>query len=295
MSAFLEDLLLLYARRFPIRRGKLRVIDALWRAAAGGQGAQRVARLKYGHFAMPCDLTEMMQRQFYFFGTYFLEDHILGFWQNAAREAEVIFDVGANAGIYSLAALAAQPAAVVHAFEPTPEIAARLRATAGLNRLAQLHVHEAAVLDENGFASLYDCRGESGTNEGMNFVRTGLTGPGARRVEAVRLDQFCQEHAIDRIDLLKLDIQGQEHAALAGAGELLRKGRIGTVLTELNWASGPGSICPAAESIRMLDDAGYSFAKPGGTLDWSSPGSWLRSTSDVAARRIAGGEAPRPQ
>jgi hypothetical protein len=79
VSALLEDLLILYARRFPIRRGKLRVIDAFWRVAAGDQSSQRLASLKYGHFTMPCDLTEMLQRQFYFFGTYFLEDHILSF------------------------------------------------------------------------------------------------------------------------------------------------------------------------------------------------------------------------
>src|SRR5262249_58041931 len=87
----------------------------------------RMAHLRYGGLKMPCDLTEMLQRQFYFFGTYFLEEKILNCWTKAAKEAEVIFDVGANFGIYSLAALASQPNAVVHAFEATPEIAGRLR------------------------------------------------------------------------------------------------------------------------------------------------------------------------
>jgi tRNA1(Val) A37 N6-methylase TrmN6 len=89
-----------------------------------------------------------------FFGTYFLEEDILRCWETAAKEAKVVLDVGANAGIYSLAALAIQPDATVHAFEPTPEIAARLRATAKLNELDHLHVHEAAVLNKNGQASL---------------------------------------------------------------------------------------------------------------------------------------------
>ena len=94
---------------------------------------------------MSCDLNEMLQRQFYFFGTYFLEEDILRCWASAAKGAKVVLDVGANAGIYSLAALAVQPDAFVHAFEPTPEIAARLRATAKLNQLDNLYVHEAAV------------------------------------------------------------------------------------------------------------------------------------------------------
>ena len=69
---------------------------------------------------MPCDLGEMLQRQFYFFGTYFLEEDILRCWEAAAKGAKVVLDVGANAGIYSLAALAAQPDVTVYAFEPTP-------------------------------------------------------------------------------------------------------------------------------------------------------------------------------
>src|SRR4029077_10362417 len=161
-SAF-ERLLVLYARRFPIRRGKLRVINSLWRAAVGNQSTHRVAALNYGRFKMSCDLSEILQRQFYFFGTYFLEEDILSCWENTAKGAKVVLDVGANAGIYSLAALAIQPDATVHAFEPTPEIAARLRATAKVNGLDQLCVHEAAVSSKNGEAVLKRFRGELGT------------------------------------------------------------------------------------------------------------------------------------
>src|SRR3990172_5503559 len=125
-SSMLESLLVLYARRFPIRRGKLRVVDSLWRAAVGTRSTLRVADLKYGGLRMPCDLSEMLHRQFYFFGTYLLAESVLDCWENAAKGARVIFDVGANAGIFSLAALAVQPEAIVHAFEPTPEIATGL-------------------------------------------------------------------------------------------------------------------------------------------------------------------------
>ena len=116
-----ERLLISYARRFPFQRGKLRAIDALWRVAAGNRGVRRMADLRYGGFKMPCNLNEMLQRQCYFFGTYFLEEYILQCWQTAAKGAKVILDVGANAGIYSLAAPATQRDAIIHAFEPTPE------------------------------------------------------------------------------------------------------------------------------------------------------------------------------
>lgn len=284
-----ERALIAYARRFPMRKGKLRVIDCLWRAAAGNHGTRRMANLRYGGLKMPCDLTEMLQRQFYFFGTYFLEEHILNCWTKAAKEANVIFDVGANSGIYSLAALAMQPNAVVHAFEPTPEIAGRLRQTAQLNRLENLIVHEAAVANYAGQAILRRYRGCSGTNEGMNYICAGDGGPGEERVLTVCLDEFCDRRNITNIDLLKLDVQGQEHSVLYGCKDLIGRGRLNIIYMELNWARGSGPSCPAMESIQVLADVGYRFASPADCDNWREAGSWLRGLTDIIARSANGG------
>jgi FkbM family methyltransferase len=284
-SSSLEKFLMLYARSFPIRRGKVRVVNSLWRAAVGDQSTHRMATLKHGRFKMPCDLGEMLQRQFYFCGTYSLEEDMLRCWETAAKGAKLILDVGANAGIYSLAALAIQPDATVHAFEPTPEIAARLRATAKLNRLDQLYVHEEAVFSKNGQASLKRFRGELGTNEGMNFISQDIGESGVERVQTVCLDGFCQDHSIDYIDLMKIDIQGHEHSALKGAERLIRSGHIGIIFLELNWAQSAGAACPATESIRLLEQAGYRFSRPGKRLNWQKAGDWVRALSDVIAHR----------
>jgi FkbM family methyltransferase len=226
----------------------------------------------------------MLQRQLYFFGTYFVEEHIIKCWRDAARRARMVFDVGANAGIYSLAALAAQPTLAVHAFEPTPEIAARLRRTAVLNGLQNLEVHEVAVSCDTGYVILNRCRGEFGSNEGMNFITATSAALDGERVKAVCLDRFCQERRIDRIDLLKLDIQGHEHSALTGAIGLLESGRLGTIFTELNWANGSAETCSASESIRLLLRAGYVFAAPKLPLNWREAGDWLRPLNDIVAR-----------
>ena len=280
-----EGFLMLYAQHFPVRRGKLRIINSLWRPAVGDR-TQRVATLKHGRFQMACDLSEMLQRQFYFFGTYFLEEDILSCWEAMAKDAKVVLDVGANAGIYSLAALAIQPDATVHAFEPTPEIAARLRATAKLNGLDRLYVHEAAVSSKNGAAILKRFRGDLGTNEGMNFISEDLADSDGESVQTVCLDQFCRDLSIDHVDLLKLDVQGHEHSALKGAEHLIKAGRVGVIFMELNWARSAGPDCAATESIRLLGKADYLFSRPGKRLNWEKAGDWLRSLSDVVARRV---------
>jgi FkbM family methyltransferase len=228
----------------------------------------------------------MLQRQYYFFGTYFLEDYILECWENAAIGARVVLDVGANAGIYSLAALARQRDAIIHAFEPTPEIAARLRRTANLNGLHNLHVHQLAVSNSNGWATLKRFRGELDANEGMNFICQDTAEAGGDLVKAISLDWFCKYHSIDRVDLLKLDIQGHEYSALSGAECLIRAGRVGTIFMELNWANGMSVVSPASESIRLLERAGYRFSRPGGCLKWEKAGDWLRALSDVVARKV---------
>ena len=56
----------MYARLVPLRKGKLRLINALWSTAVGDKDTTRIATLKYGTVRLPCDLREDLQRQFYF-------------------------------------------------------------------------------------------------------------------------------------------------------------------------------------------------------------------------------------
>jgi FkbM family methyltransferase len=284
ISKALEMALVAYARRFPVRRGKLRVVNRLWSTAARGRGTHRIAKLKYGGLKMPCDIREMLQRQIFFFGTYFIEEEIIDCWMAFAEKATVIFDVGANAGIYSLAALVSQHKARVYAFEPTPEIAKRLRECAQLNNFgSNLLVYEVAASDRNGEARLHRCRGELGSNEGMNYIGK-PDEPGGERVSIISLDQFCQTERIDHIDLLKLDVQGHEHSVLLGAKELIGAGHLRTIFMELNWGK-PGQECPATESIGLLAQSGYRFSNPRDPKEWQEPGDWILGLSDVVAYR----------
>ena len=109
------------------------------------------------------------------------------------------------------------------------------------------------------------------------------------------LDQFCQDHSIDHVDLLKLDIQGHEHSALEGAEHLIRAGRLGIIFMELNWAKSAGATCAATESIRLLEQAGYRFSRPGKHLNWAKAGDWLRTLSDVVAIERAHSEVFQPR
>jgi FkbM family methyltransferase len=284
--SLLERMLIAYARKFPIQRGKVRLINQFWRSAAGTD-TQRTASLVYGDYRIPANLAEMLQRQFYFFGTYFLERKILAHWQGFAQSAKVVFDVGANAGIYSFAAAAANGDAQIHAFEPTPEIATRLRAGVEANGLSQLHVHEAAVSSQSGSAQLKRWSGEGeGANEGMNFISGSSDIQDSETVATVSLDDCCQRAGIKQIDLMKMDIQGHEAAALRGAHRILSEGALHVLFLELNWGATPQDPSAARDCIEILSAAGFRFAVPGPRLVWRDAGPWLWPVSDIIAKRF---------
>jgi hypothetical protein len=119
----------------------------------------------------------------------------------------------------------------------------------------------------------------------MNFVSEDFGDTTGERVPAVCLDRFCRDHAVERVDLLKLDIQGHEYSALRGAQDLVHAGRIGTIFMELNWTQHAEATCSAIESVHLLEQADYLFAQPGKQLKWQKAGNWLHNLNDVIAHR----------
>jgi FkbM family methyltransferase len=281
-----EALLYWYARHFPIVNGKMRIVDRMWKWCCGDD-LSREAVLKYGSFKMQCDISFLMQRQFYFFGTYFQEEQNIVDWMECAKDSEVILDVGANLGIYSLAALAANPRARVHAFEPTPEIAGRLAETMEKNGLQDLvRVNEMMVGENSDSAYLNFCTSENGKNEGMNYITQNPVSDGALEVVGTTLDDYCKKNELAQLDLVKIDVQGNEPSVLRGAEELLRSRAIKTIFMELNWSDDIGK-CPATETVKLLEANGFRFRAIRDTV-LRGGGDWMRDTSDVVAVCQAG-------
>ncbi len=247
-----------YARCFPLEKGKQRVISLLWRPLSFGRYKHTVNLHKSG-ISLRCDITQMLQRHLYFWGGY--EPEYCRHWTRLAKGSQVIFDVGANLGLYSLLAAESNPAAQIHAFEPTPEIAARLQTNLEFNGIDCVKVNMAGVGSHSGEAILRECRGTYNTNDGMNFVIDSLIPiqESDRLVPLVTLDDYCEENGLDRIDLIKIDIEGGEYAALLGARHLLQTQRIGCLFIEMaEWAA-ERSRHSTAEIMELLAGNGYDL------------------------------------
>ncbi len=161
-------------------------------------------------------------------------------------DSPVMFDVGANVGDYSLCLRDYIPAARIYAFEPAEsvyeELARRISA-AGADR--QIKPYNLGFSDSERLVELY-----SYTVEGQNAsvlssidqrLPTQVLDVRAQHSEQIQvqtIDGFCEAEGIDRVDFLKLDVEGHELAVLRGAQRMLRAGLISMIQFEF----GPANI-----------------------------------------------------
>lgn len=132
----------------------------------------------------------------------------------------VVLDVGANIGNHTLAF--ATWAREVHAFEPLPETFALLRRNVETNGLHNVHLHPFALSDSNGRSILYrDLKGNIGASSFDRREGGGEEIPVEKRVG----DEVVGELGLERLDLVKIDVEAHEVFVLQGLAATLDKFR----------------------------------------------------------------------
>jgi len=143
----------------------------------------------------------------------------------------VAVDVGANIGIYSqFLSRCVGPTGLVHSFEPSPDNFRRL--TAATRHLSNVRLIQAAVGERSGECTLY-------ISDKLNVDHRAYKADGDSRravsTEMVALDDYFESG--QRVDLIKMDIQGYELHALRGAQRVLQENRGINLLLEF-WPAG---------------------------------------------------------
>ena len=228
------------------------------------------------------------------------------FWASISRSAACVLDVGANAGLFSFLAAAHQPAAQVHAFEPSPRIYPRLERNRALNRFANVTLHEVAVGNSQETVTLH--LPDTAANTGIASVNGAFTAAHGtktvpHRVPQITLDAFAA--TLQRpIDLIKIDVEGYEYAVLQGAQQVLNTHKPVVLLElfdpEVLAAQRPELALQLGQdyfeaSIHLLQTAGYcAYAlQPTGLLRVDAPtevlaiaSNWVWSTRRTTARWV---------
>lgn len=148
-------------------------------------------------------------------------------------KGEVVLDIGANIGYYTLiAAKLVGENGKVFAFEPDPSNFAILQKNVEMNGYKNVILVQKAVSNETGKLRLYLCEDNKAdhriydSHDGRKFIE----------IEAVRLDDYFKNYN-GKVDFIKMDIQGGEGGAIQGMLLLLQKNKNVKIVTEF-WPIG---------------------------------------------------------
>jgi FkbM family methyltransferase len=124
---------------------------------------------------------------------------------------ENFIDIGANIGLYSLLAARNLPEGrPIIAFEPDPGTAQRLRTNLALNGVSRVEIVQAAVSPERGEMSIY----QAPHSIGLTSANKRFDDWTEQKVPTIPLAEALAERGIERIGMLKIDIEGFEDRAL---------------------------------------------------------------------------------
>jgi FkbM family methyltransferase len=173
---------------------------------------------------------------------------------------KTFFDVGAHTGETAVQALDNFPQARVLSFEPDPSTFSVLSRT----RQRRFEAFNIAMSDKSGRVPFYEYGALATSNSMVADSQYAVRAKHPAKtlyVDAVTVDEFCQQHAIGSIDVLKIDTEGHELAVLKGAKRLLDSGNPMFVYAEFNTilpqpGSSGGALAPLGS---ILEPIGFHF------------------------------------
>ena len=231
---------------------------------------------RLGGVLFRCDLRDHIMREACLTGCY--EPQETALLAQMLRPGMTFVDVGANWGYFSLVASPlVGPTGRVVSVEADPRACQALRANIARNGFDFATVLELAASDRPGTLRLQEYAEGSNDSGNYGLTSTTTTQPDGRRfdVPARPLDDALEDAGIDRIDVLKMDIEGAEAPALRGLDRRLRTGRIRQILLEVH--------------PHHLRDQGSSVEEVVGSLRRHGYALWAIDHSPATSRRVAAG------
>lgn len=142
-------------------------------------------------------------------------------WVELCKDSKIIFDIGANTGIYSLVAKSINPTSEIYGFEPVKRVYEKYGKNCELNQF-QINCYNYAISNYDGEAVIYDTYSEhvlsvtvnkNLADKSVNTIET--------KINTKKLLTFIIENKINNIDLIKIDVETHEPEVLEGMAEYL--------------------------------------------------------------------------
>lgn len=140
------------------------------------------------------------------------EPEVTGAFRALVKPGDVVFDIGGDAGYYSLLfARGTTASGKVYVFEPIPKGIQRIEENARLNAFDHIEVIGTALGSKPGSFVLEKPFEDSRIN-----LQKQEPGPDDILVQVVRFDDLAAERSLPRADLIKIDVEGAEMEILRG-------------------------------------------------------------------------------
>ncbi|MFI5148960.1 MAG: FkbM family methyltransferase [Bacteroidia bacterium] len=144
------------------------------------------------------------------------EKESLRLWIKLCQNATVVFDIGANTGIYSLISKAVNRNAVVYALEPVQRVFKKLAENNSLNNY-DIKCIQAAASNSEGTALIYDTYEEHTysvtINKNLNEEAVKVF---TSEIDTLTLDGLIERENLTRLDLIKIDVETHEAEVMEG-------------------------------------------------------------------------------
>ena len=187
------------------------------------------------------------------------EQSEIAFVRRFLQPGMVVLDIGAHQGLYTmLASKCVRPRGRVVAFEPSPRERRALRLHAWLNLCQNVTIEPFAIGNEDAHADLFVVQG---AQTGCNSLRPPnvLSETRPVSVRVIRLDDWMAREKLERVDFIKLDVEGAELDALKGADRLLTRRPRPAILAEVQDVRTEPWGYRAKEIIRHLSKRGFRW------------------------------------
>ena len=223
------------------------VADALRRALAPGTGAARIRRAvlrrlyrggiprAVAHFRLTDNpavefvaADSQVLEQLYWAGEQGWEPELLPWWRAFCRGSRSVLELGANVGYFAVQGALAAPGARYVAVEPHPLSAAICRTHLERNRVTSVQVIEAAAVADATVTTVpLLVPADQAATPTVAYLSpdTELPADMAADAAAVHVPAVDVRRLVDGVDLIKLDVEGQEHVLLGALGAYLRTSR----------------------------------------------------------------------
>ena len=257
-SSFSVDVIREVTRRWPIAAGK--DLPTHFGAFAARVGLLKPVWYEFQPGLQMClNIRDLIHQTILIEGLW--DPQLTSFVKERLHPGAVFVDIGAHSGYFSLlAANLVGPAGIVLAVEPSPKAILELKRNIEVSKLNNVIVEGVACGDASGPTFLYL---HDDSNSSMSSLSSKNVAGEKVSVQCLGLDTLVEKHALPKVDLIKIDVEGAELGVLRSGKRTIQQ-QLPTIVMELDPVLLQGFDSKLEDVLSLLSEMNYEVTALGG-------------------------------